>query len=632
MIAIFHANLPQMKSARLLAMAFVLLTTSLAFAADEMDKMWGASVVKLRAADAKRGQLFADGNYAMFIHWGLYSQLANEVDGKTYYGIGEWIMNKRMADIPIARYKELAGSFTREKFDATSIARLAKDSGMKYIVITAKHHDGFAMYHSKVNPFNVFDATPSKRDPLKELADACAKEGIGLGFYYSHNQDWTFPGGGNGPKTDANGQSATFDDYFQKKCLPQVKEITSEYGPIQIVWFDTPGNMPKKYVQELVAIVHSNQPNAMVSGRAGHDLGDYQTLGDMEIPVANQAGLWESVDTINDSWAYAAYDENWKTPKEILHRLISCVARGGTYMLNIGPRGDGSVPERSAQSLRAAGAWLRQNPGVVYGAEASPWGHALPWGDVTVKDNTLFLSVFNWPQNGELYLPGLKTTVVSAKLLRSEKSEPVQFKIKQGWTSFTLPPCPTDQLVAVIEVKLSGKPEVDSTLGIDPVMATELDCHFATAEGATKEGKRWMEKFGEWKRIERVAAWTHGGKATWEVDVLKPGNYQVNLTYSGEGRLVWGVNVTGGESIRNQQNSSHNYQSFPIGWIRFAKPGRHQVSVMCLEGSLESASLKAIQFTPLPGDVDEVIKNSVTAPANPPRHGAKSMTQASALK
>jgi alpha-L-fucosidase len=332
-----------------------------------MDKLWGDSVIKLRAENAERGQLFNEGNYAMFIHWGLYSQLANKVDDKTYYGIGEWIMNPRMAGIPVAQYKNLASTFNPEKFDAPGIAKLAKDAGMKYIVITAKHHDGFAMYDSKASDFNVVDATPWNKDPMKELSAACRAEGLGFGFYYSHNQDWTFPGGGRGPKVDEAGNEATFDDYFEKKCLPQVKEITTEYGPIEIVWFDTPGKMPKHYVEQLVEIVHKNQPRALVSGRAGHDLGDYQTLGDMEVPHHNIEGMWESVDTTNDSWAYAWYDEYWKSPREILKRLLGCVGRGGTYMLNIGPDGKGVVPERAAKTLRKSGQWIHRYPQVVYG-------------------------------------------------------------------------------------------------------------------------------------------------------------------------------------------------------------------------------------------------------------------------
>ena len=445
----------------------------------EMEKMWGESVVKLRAQDAKRGQLFDEGNYAMFIHWGLYAQLANEVDGKTYYGIGEWIMNKRMAGIPIPEYKALAKTFNPVKFDAKAIVKTAKDAGMKYIIITAKHHDGFAMYHSKVNDFNIVDATPWGKDPMKELSVACREAGLGFGFYYSHNQDWTFPGGGGGPGTDEDGNPATFDDYFVKKCLPQVEEITSQYGKIELVWFDTPGKMPKKYVEQLVAVVRKNQPDALVSGRAGHGLGDYQTLGDMEVPLKRVEGMWESVDTTNDSWAYAWYDNYWKSPKEILHRLVACVARGGTYMLNIGPRGDGSVPERAVATLKGSGDWIKRYPQVVYGTGPSPWEHAMPWGDVTTKDNTMFVTVFDWPAGGTLSIPGLKTAVTSAKLLNGDESSPIEYETKDGWLELKLPCKAPEAIASVIELTCKSKPEADSTWGVDPDCETEIPAEFA---------------------------------------------------------------------------------------------------------------------------------------------------------
>ncbi len=571
--------------------------------AQQMDEMWGQQVMKLKAVDAERGQLFEQGNYAMFIHWGLYSHIGNLYKGKTYYGIGEWIMNRRMANIPVEEYKALAGEFNPVKFDADGIARLARDAGMKYIVITSKHHDGFAMYHSKVNKFNIVDATPFGRDPMKELAKACEKHGLGLGFYYSHNQDWTFPGGGNGPKQTADGREVDFKYYYENKCRPQVEEITSQYGPIAIVWFDTPGRISREYVEELVQIVRKNQPKALVSGRAGYGLGDYQTLGDMEVPNENVEGLWETVDTTNDSWAYAWYDNYWKTPGEILHRLIACVGRGGTYMLNIGPRGDGTVPEPAALTLRKAGEWIERYPQVVYGTDASPWRHALPWGDVTVRDRTLFLCVFNMPKGGGVYLPGLKTSVKSARLLSKRKKQ-AELKVATlgGWTRIQLPARIVEKTVPVVQVELEAKPDVDPCWGIDPTLETTVLAQFAEVTGAKQEPKKWMEKFGEWKHVVRVWQWARGGKASWEVDVLKPGYYNVDLTYSGTGRIVWGVDVEGGQHIQNQQNSSHNYQKFPIGWINFPMPGKYTMSVSCLEGDLAEASLKAIHLTPVAGD------------------------------
>jgi len=573
-------------------------------AAEQMDEMWGETTVKLRAENAERGELFDEGNYAMFIHWGLFSQLANKVDGKTYYGIGEWIMSPQMANIPPAKYKELAKTFNPVNFDAKAIAQLAKDAGMKYIVITAKHHDGFAMYDSKACDFNITKATPWKHDPMKELAAACRELGLGFGFYYSHSQDWTFPGARRGPAVDENGNPATFDDYFEKKCLPQVTELCTEYGPIELIWFDTPGGMKKEYVQQLVDVVRKHQPRALVSGRAGHNLGDYQTLGDMEVPHKNVKGMWESVDTTNDSWAYAWYDQNWKTPKTILRRLIACVGRGGTYMLNIGPRGDGSVPGRAARSLREAGEWIHRYPRVVYGTDASPWRRAMPWGDVTVKGNRLFLSVFDWPESGKLFLSGLKTPIQSARLLNSDGEQEIAFQSAGNWTVFDVPARAPDKLVSVIELDLAGAPQVDPVFGIDPNKETEILAEFARVERARIKKDRWMEKFGEWVCVYPAANWQPGGKAVWEVDVLLPGDYQVGLTYTGEGRLVWGVDVVGGEHIQNQQNASHNYQTFPIGWINFPAPGKYKLSVSCLEGNIGTAELKSIHLTPVGGFED----------------------------
>lgn len=564
--------------------------------AEEMDKMWGESVVKLRADDAERGQLFDEGNYAMFIHWGLYSQIANLHEGRTYYGIGEWIMHYRMADIPFEEYRKVAQDFNPTRFDGRAIARLAKDAGMKYIIITAKHHDGFAMFDSKASDFNIVEQTPYAKDPMHELAEACRAEGIGFGFYYSHYKDWTTPGASRGPETDADGNPVTFQQYFESKCLPQVEELTSNYGPLELIWFDTPGQIEMQYVEQLTEVVRRNQPDALINGRIGQGMGDYQNHGDMEVPHANVPGMWETVDTTNDSWSYAWYDENWKTPEQILNRLIATVARGGTYMLNVGPRGDGSIPEAAQLALRASGEWIRRYPFVVYGTDASPWGHALPWGDVTTKDNYLFLAVKNRPSDGVLYLPGLQTNIKAATLHDGDEKRGLVFKKENDWTSIHLPADIQEPLIAVVEVELADAPEVDTYWGIDPALDNRLLVKFAEVQGAKLDKKGWMEKFGEWKHVHRAHQWEPNGTATWEVDVLEPGYYQVDLTYAGEGRLVWSVTTSAGEHIQNQQNASHIYQRFPIGWLKFDGAGRFKISVSCLEGDLEKASLKAIHL------------------------------------
>ena len=335
-----------------------------------MDKMWGDTSVVSGVEGSERAALFRDGNYGMFIHWGLYSHLGGKWQGETFYGIGEWI--KRQMKISDADYKAIAKDFNPSEFDAEAIVSIAKAAGMKYIVITSKHHEGFAMFKSE-HPFNIFDATPFARDPMKELAVACRVAGLGFGFYYSHFQDWTSPGAHRGPKRNADGSEASFEQYFREKCYPQVKEICTNYGPLSFVWFDTPGSMPKQFVTELVDLVRETQPDAMLCSRVGHGMGDYMSLGDMEVPVRNHEGLWESCDTTNDSWSYAWYDQNWKDAKAILHRLVGTVGRGGTYLLNVGPDGKGRVPAPVAKYLVEAGQWIQKYPGVIYGAGASPW-------------------------------------------------------------------------------------------------------------------------------------------------------------------------------------------------------------------------------------------------------------------
>jgi alpha-L-fucosidase len=566
-----------------------------------MDKMWGDSTVEIDALKAGRGKLFDEGNFAMFIHWGLFSHLGGKWKDKTYYGIGEWIMNPRMAGIPVNEYKEFAKEFNPSEFDARAIAQLAKDAGMKYIIITSKHHEGFAMFESKAHPFNIVDATPFNRDPVKELSAACRDLGLGFGFYYSHNQDWTAPGGSGGPKVHPDGSPATFEDYFYKKCKPQVVEICSNYDEIDFVWFDTPGRMKKELVVELVKVVRELQPKAMLCSRIGHGMGDYASKGDMEVPPRNIEGLWETCDTNNDSWSFAWYDNNFKSPKEILHRLISTVGRGGSYLFNVGPDGKGNIPVIGAKFLLETGEWIRKYPQVVYNAGSSPWGHALPWGDITTQGNSMFLSVFEWPQNGKLFLPGLETKIVSAEIIKGSVTTEISFQSKKGWTIFNLPFQPTDAPASVIKVNLASAAEtatVNTYHGIYPNIATELLTEFAEVSDAEKKKVKWMEKFGEWKHVNQISKWGEGSKAEWTVDVFEPGYYYLALRYRGEGRLVWKTTTDDGLLIQNQQAATEKYQNYPMGILEFKKAGKHTIAVSLVDGNPESSSLESMIVYP----------------------------------
>lgn len=576
----------------------VLFSASQIFAQQQMDKMWGEQQVKTASLKNEHGHMFEWGNYAMFIHWGLFSHLGNIWNGKTYYGIGEWMMDVNMANADKNEYKAVARSFNPTNFDAMKIAQLAKDAGMKYIIITSKHHDGFAMYHSLCDKFNIVDATPFGRDPMKELAEACKQLGLGFGFYYSHNQDWTTPGASGASKVDAEGNTKTFDDYFNTKCLPQVEEITKNYGDIELIWFDTPGDIPQKYVQQLVDVVHKNQPGALVSGRVGYNLGDYQTLGDMEVPLENIEGLWESVDVTNDVWGYAWYDQNWKSPKQILKNLISTIARGGTYMLNIGPDGLGDIPEFVSKALHASGKWIARYPQVVYGTEPSPWKHALPWGDVVKQGNKLYLNVYEWPTSGKLYLPGLKTEITSAGILNGKKQQRIKYEKEGSWTVFDIPYRKPDPMITVIELVMKDDVVVDTTQALDPEIGLkELSVKFATPTDCHVYKSSWMEKFGEWKHVYCVSDLNQGGRITWAIDVKEAGIYHIDLKVRGNKRIIWKIETDEGNMVQNEQSASSIFCERPMGWIRFEKPGKHLITVSMPEGG--QADLASISFIPV---------------------------------
>ncbi len=568
---------------------------------ESMDKMWGSTEVSVDALKNGKGKLFDEGNFGMFIHWGLYSKLAGQWKDKTYYGIGEWIMNPRVADIPLKDYMQIANEFNPVNFDAKKIAKLAKDAGMKYIIITSKHHDGFAMFDSKASDFNIVDATPFGRDPMHELSDACHELGLGFGFYYSHNQDWTAPGGSGGPKVDAKGREASFKEYFYSKCKPQVKEICTNYGQIDFVWFDTPRNMKKEYVVELANMVRELQPKAMMCSRIGHGLGDYSSNGDMEVPTKNIEGLWETCDTNNDSWSYAWYDNNFKNPKEILNRLVSTVARGGSYLFNVGPTGTGEIPEIGTQFLEEAGNWIKRYPQVIYGAGPSPWGHALPWGDVTTQGNSLFLSVFDWPTDDKLYLPGLKSEIESAAILTKDSKHTINFSIESNWVVFNLPFKKPTQPATVIEVKMKNKASetiVEKEIGIYPNINSTLLAELGEVINAEHEKIRWMEKFGEWKHAHQVSNWKEDSAVEWQVNVNETGYYYVDLCYRGDNRLVWKISTDEGVTVQNQQAATEKYVNYNMGILEFKKPGKHTISVSLVDGDTKTSSLKSMLLKP----------------------------------
>ena len=311
---------------------------------------------------------FKQAKYGMMIHWGLYSIPAGEWREKRIPYIGEWLQS--YFRIPNAEYSELTKVFNPVFFNAEEWVKLAIDSGMKYIVVTSKHHEGFAMYHSKVDKFNVVDATPFGRDVIGELAEACNKHGMKFGLYYSQELDWQHPHGGgyDAEHTNCDCMSWTNDwdfkdnstkDYsicFEEKIKPQVKEILTQYGDLCLIWFDTPFSIKPEQSKELYDMVKKYQPNCLINSRIGNGKCDYRSMEDNEIPDEDFGEeLVETAATLNDTWGYKAFDQNWKNADEVIRLKNHLNERGVNYLLNVGPDYLGRIPGPSQDILRKVG-------------------------------------------------------------------------------------------------------------------------------------------------------------------------------------------------------------------------------------------------------------------------------------
>ena len=390
---------------------------------------------------------FREAKFGLFIHWGLYAIPAGEWKGKRSPGIGEWVMNRMK--IPVREYEQLAGQFNPFKFDAEEWVKMAEDAGMKYIVITSKHHDGFALYDSKVSPYNVVDATPFKRDVLKELAAACARRGMKFGFYYSQAQDWHEPNGAGNTWDFGPDEKKDFDQYLRGKAEPQIKELLTDYGPVCLIWFDTPRMMTQERSQRFVEIVNRLQPACLIDGRLGIQ-GDYHTTSDNVIPELAREDDWETPATVNHTWGFRRDDEDWKSPGEILFKLVDIASKGGNYLLNVGPDADGVIPKPSADNLRTVGRWLKVYGEAVYGAGRSPFGEEFGEFSQTQKDRNgkpiflvrndwrctsrpgkLYFTLFVVPREG-LELPAFKNQIKKAYLLGDPEKNEIAIETVNG--------------------------------------------------------------------------------------------------------------------------------------------------------------------------------------------------------
>ena len=478
-----------------------------------------------------------EAKFGMFIHWGVYSVPAGYCHGQPVGGIGEWIMN--FGKIPMAEYQTYAKKFNPVKFNAEDWVKLAKAAGQKYIVITAKHHDGFAMFDTQVSPWGITHASPFGRDPLQELAAACRKEGIQLGFYYSQAQDWNNGGAAAGGKWDP-AQQHDMDDYIDRIAVPQVREILLHYGEFPVVlWWDTPEDMNHDRAQKIYDAVKSLKPNIIMNNRLGGGFSGDTETPEQHIPAQGYPGRdWETCMTMNDTWGYKRDDQNFKSTATLIRNLCDIASKGGNYLLNVGPTSEGLIPPPEVERLKAVGAWMKVNGEAIYGTTASPF-EKLPWGRCTKKiatdgkTTTLYLHVFSWPTNGTLLVPGLNNSVQSPRLLATGRK--LKFTRTGDDVEVKIPATAPDDISSTIVLKIKGAPETTSpAISQAADGAVRLPASDAKLQGSLRyESGDGKDNVGYWFDPADTVSWTvkveHPGKfkVSAEIAALASGQFEI---------------------------------------------------------------------------------------------------------
>jgi alpha-L-fucosidase len=508
--------------------------------------------------------------FGMSIHWGLYAVPAGAYDGKWIDGPGESIMNR--GKIPVAAYARYAETFNPTNFSADEWVGIAKAAGMKYMVFTAKHHDGFGMYHSRVDGYNIYDATPFKRDPVRELAAAAARQSLKLGLYYSQAQDWRHPGGGACGGHWDPAQDGDYDHYLAEKSIPQLKELLDNYNPA-VLWFDTPIAMRPERTRQFLDLLKT-RPNLIFNNRLGNEVrGDAETP-EQTIPASGFIRHdWESCLTINDTGGYKSYDADFKSTKTLLRDLIDIVSKGGNCLLNVGPTADGIIPPPEAARLKEIGVWLAANGDAIYGTTHSPFGRQLAWGRCTQKPGKLYLSVFDWPRNGQLTVP-IFNQVTKAYLL----AHPDRLLTVHGGdegAKVTLPIKAPTPIAGVVVLEIDGPPAP-----IPPIIQQAADGELrllapdAGVHGSTLVLEGVKPNLGMWTNPAEFPYW--------QAIIHRPGTFapEINYAVPDDGSVV---QLSAGDQAVSVPTPStgdwHNYQTVKLPPLKIEKSGPVTITV-----------------------------------------------------
>lgn len=578
----------------------------------QLRKQWAVFMILpifLQAVQAQTAAPFAapgkmdwwrKARFGMFIHWGVYAVPAGVHNGQNVDGLGEWIMHD--VNIPRQDYAQYAKQFNPSKYNPEAWVRMAKEAGMKYIVITSKHHDGFALFDSKASDWNVVKATPYGKDLLKPLAEECRKQGMKLGFYYSQANDWYNPGGAAARGHWDDSQKGSMDKYIDEVAIPQVKEILTQYGDVVELWWDVPTDMNNNRASRLDSLLKL-QPGIITNDRLGGDYKGDITTPEQWIPATGIPGRdWETCMTINDTWGFKTRDNNWKSTASLIRNLVDIASKGGNYLLNVGPNADGEFPAPIVERLQAIGHWTKVNGDAIYGTTASPF-KILPWGRATKRTEgnhtTLYLHVFEWPKDGTLTIPGLKSKVTSARLLASGAA--VRTTATADGLVLSVPAVAPDAAVTVIQVDITG-PLTIAPFTVKPLpngsyelLAREADLHPGKdGSSASVEGDRRRMNIGYWTSAQ---SWV-----SWNVQAPKPGVYTVKAMAAtpaaatafsietGKASFITGITSTG---------DYNQYKEFSLGTIKVSRAGVFTLSVKPSGQNWEAMNLQKMILEPV---------------------------------
>jgi alpha-L-fucosidase len=559
-----------------------------------------------------RMKWWSDARFGMFIHWGIYSVPAGEWDGHTDYA--EWFLEQ--THMPVSQYEKYADQFNPTNFDALAWVKAAKYAGVKYIVITSKHHDGFGMYRSDLTDWCI-KRTPFQRDPLQELAAACQAEGIKFCLYYTimdwHSPDW-------GIRRPWNDVAAKYGppnmDRFEEYMKGQLHELLTRYGPIGLLWFD--GNWESPWTaqrgEDIYNYVRSLQPAVIVNNRVGKPentpgggfaktgmVGDYGTPEQTIPPTGFGPGVyWESCMTMNDHWGYNKHDQNFKSAETLVHNLIDCASKGGNYLLNVGPTSLGVIPAPELDRLKQIGDWMNVNSIGIYGTSASPF-KKLAWGRCTAKINgkntTLYLHVWDWPADGKLVVPGLKNHVKSATLLAT--GEKLKTSATDDGVVIEVPATAPDAISSTIVLKFKGQPEVEDVVlkqsadGTVALAAADADLH----GGLQYESGNGKDNIGYWTDSSDYASWTF--------KVNQSGKYAVTVVTAGQGTGSYQIGI-GDQKISGTAPNTGDYVTFQstrlIDALEISAPGIVTLTVKPVAENWSPVNLKSITLAPLAGN------------------------------